>query len=290
MALVRRIESAPERSDWAAFEVETTHAISRKPLADLFAARGLVRVRLGRDDEALADFEQALRLAGDRHEWRRRRLDLFEKRGLWAELAADLDFIVALEPENLALRERRAKARIRCGEFSRAADDLALLIKRDPENDEFRLLRARAFNDAGQREQALADVTHVIAKRPSAELYALRGEFHWREKWIERATTDFEKAIELDGKHAGALAGLAEILLRTDAKQAAELAGRAAEAAPAMARAWFLRGYARLVIKDRDGAVGDFEKAWTLDESLKDVGTQLLSVPYARLVKELQDP
>jgi tetratricopeptide (TPR) repeat protein len=289
MAVVKKVDAAlaaPDGVDWAALEKECTQAVEKNAKPDFLAARGSVRAKLGRDDEAMADFEAALRLAADRHEWRRRRLDLLERRKMWAELSLDLDYLVGLDEKDLALRLKRAKARLAGGEWARAVEDYRLLVEAQPDNEELRFARAKAAVEAGDRELAVADVSNILAKKPSADLYAHRGEIQWRFKIKAKAREDFEKGLELDPKNVRCLIGLIEVVVKEEPPKAVELATRAIEIDEKSTGAWYLRGLARLYLKDRENGTKDLEKAVSLDPTIKEIVTSLLAATYEDLMKD----
>jgi len=272
----------------ADLEKELTEAITRKADADLLAARGSLRERMGRGDEALADYAQAIQLAADRLELRRRRMALLEKHQRWNELSLDLDYFVAADEKDLALRLKRARARVHIQDFAHAIEDFTVLIDASPEDDPLRMERARCASEVGQRELAVGDVTHVLLKAPSAELYATLGGYEWRERRFEETRQYYEKGLKLDAKNFSCLCGMAEILPRREPKVAFELADLAVTVNPKSARALFLRGQARLFLLDRNAAADDLLKAMDMDPSLKDQGMVLLDTPVEQLLKDRQ--
>ncbi len=286
--LVQKVEAAlVSGAVWADLDGELTEALQLKADADLLAARGSVRERMGRSNEALADYADAIRLAADRVELRRRRMALLEKQRQWGELSLDLDYIVAVDADP-ALRLKRAQVRARIEDFAHAVEDYTVLIEASPEDDALRMERARCAIEVGLRELAVGDLTHVLLKAPSADLYAMLGACEWRERRVAKTREYYEKGLKLDAKNFACLCGMAEVLARRDPKLAFEHADRAVALDPRSARALFLRGEARIFLLDRDAAVEDLLKAMDLDPSLKDPGTVLLNTSVEQLLKNRQ--
>ncbi len=274
-----------ERGDFAAAEGRLTALIQQQPSVDLHALRATVRERLGRDDDALDDLTRALTLGADRIDLRRRRVPMLEKRAMWAELALDLDCIVAEDPA-AGLRLKRAQAKARIGDHAGAVRDYDALIEKEPENDALRLDRARSILEVGDWERSIADVTHVLLKQPTAAMYGHRGHVYWRVRLEEKAVADFRKGLELDAGEPRCLVGMAEIVLKREPARCVEFATRAIAADGGAANSWFLRGMARLLLGEREKAAGDFAKAAEIDPSLKERGAQLMTVPRDQLLQE----
>lgn len=106
--------------------------------------------------------------------------------------------------------------------------------------------RAAANRDRNEFDRALADLDKLVALRPEyAGGYLARGEALYRAKAHDRALADMDRGLELaDPSGTGKGASLA--------------------------RRYFIRGNIRLVKKDADGAMADYEHALAIDPSSLD--------------------
>jgi tetratricopeptide (TPR) repeat protein len=287
-AAVKKVDAslASGQGDWAALEKELAEFIAKKPSADLHSLRGRVLEKLGREDEALAEHSKAIALASDRHELRKHRLGLLERRKAWGEITTDLDFLIAGEESSLELRRARAKARMELALFAEAAQDLTVLLNADPENAELRLARATCSHECTNRELAVADITHVIRAKPSADLYARRALFQRHSAWFDKARDDYQAGLALDANHLDCLIGLAALKILKATKDALALAERAVAAHPKSAHAWFLRGQAKYLLGHRNEAIDDLDKSVELDGGLREQVIALKSTTVEQILKE----
>jgi tetratricopeptide (TPR) repeat protein len=288
-AVLKRARAAlgAGNGSWADLDRELTAAIERaRPDPELHATRADVRERMGREDEAYADYKRAVDLASDRPEFRRRRLRLTEKFGSTGEVATELEFIVAAWPDDLDLRLRKARALARDGRHQDALADFSLVLDKRPDDDPLWLERAACAIEAKDRERAVADITHLIARKPTADLYALRGDYQARFSFFIEAEADFRRGLEHDDSHPSALVGLTRIRIHTGrSDEALPLAERLIEVKPS-GLAYLLRGEAYVHLQRWEDpycpdprtelARRDLAKAVELDPSLADVAKDLL--------------
>ena len=159
--------------------------LSAAERAKLLDARGIALARKGELDRAIADFDQALRLA----------------------------------PDHAQAYSDRGQALARKGEFDRAIADYdgALEIGRLTREEQARVHASRglAYRSKGELDRAIADYDVALALDPgNAAAYNNRGTALARKGDLEGARRDYRKALELDPNLAQARSNLAALEAR----------------------------------------------------------------------------
>jgi tetratricopeptide (TPR) repeat protein len=129
--------------------------------------RGLARAALDKNDDAIADFREALRrdprLAGN---GRLELGDALVQAGRPGEAVEEYTQALTLAPDTLSLYLRRGDAHARAGHSSEAEADFARALELDPGSAEALALRALARAQAGRRAEAEADASAARAIDP----------------------------------------------------------------------------------------------------------------------------
>jgi tetratricopeptide (TPR) repeat protein len=173
--------------------------LERSPTAEAFEHRGNARFALGRNDEAIKDFDEALRLQP-------KTASIYIHRGIAQQHAgrtelALTDYTEALKliPDDQAALIRRGKLLIDLEQFEAATVDIDHLLKVNPNSPEGHNLRGIVLQVDGHFADALVEFDQAIEKYPRyAEAYSNRGYVHKQMDNFEAAVQDYEKAIELD--------------------------------------------------------------------------------------------
>ncbi|MGJ5067642.1 tetratricopeptide repeat protein [Bradyrhizobium oligotrophicum] len=120
---------------------------------------------------------------------------------------ADLDEAIRLAPRNADLYRYRARDLVRMGRFDRALGDYERAIRLDPNNPMLFHDRGLAFQRKGDLDEALVDLDHAVRMGfNDAATYSDRGAV-WLEKGrYDRALADFNQALKLDPESAVAAA------------------------------------------------------------------------------------
>jgi serine/threonine-protein kinase len=202
--------------------------------AQVYFDRGLEKLQAGNWKDALADFDQAIRLRPDVSIGYRFRAYAHADAGNVARALSDLDQAIRLKPDDvqcyydrgqhlfrqkqydealadctkglgldgaradlLGLRGRIHAAR---GDSERAQADFAKAIEIDPEGAaDYLTWRGDLLMELEQTERALADYNGAIARDPdNPHVYSQRARAHWALRSLDDALADFSKAIELD--------------------------------------------------------------------------------------------
>ncbi|WP_316225171.1 tetratricopeptide repeat protein [Bradyrhizobium sp. SZCCHNS3052] len=136
---------------------------------------------------------------------------------------ADFDEAIRLAPRNADLYHYRAKDLVRMGRFDRALGDYERAIRLDPHNPMLFHDRGLAFQRKGDLDEALVDLDHAVRMGFSdAATYSDRGTVWLAKGHYDRALADFNQALKLDPELAVAAARRDEALAR---KRDQQLAG-----------------------------------------------------------------
>ncbi|WP_229402239.1 tetratricopeptide repeat protein [Micromonospora okii] len=132
-------------------------------------------------------------------------------------------------PQDLArLRHNRAQVHLALGDPARALADLDAVIAHDPDNCEYYVDRAALHRAAGRRRAAIRDLDAAIRLGPHLpEAYYNRATLQQERGRAERARADLERALAVDPGHLDARIALVNLHLRRGALDAAEAGARA---------------------------------------------------------------
>jgi len=164
--------------------------------AQVLAESGRIKAHHRRFAEAVADYDQALRLNKNNADVLKAHAECLLKLARWADALRDYDELLSLgagvKPEMLA---RRAMARLKSEPPDKAGAlaDLTLALAREPGNAAYRAQRGQLYLGLEQYLGAVADFDEVLARERSAHALLGRG--------LARASL---------GDHAGAAADAEE--------------------------------------------------------------------------------
>ncbi len=162
-----------QMSDYPAAIVGFTEAIERGAAQQhvSYYSRGVARCRLGRFEEAAADFREAMRLEPKLEaETADGRLELglaLLRGGRPADAVPELTRAAELEPERLAILLRLAEAHLACGDHQTAAADYTTALRIDPACAEALAGRSVLHKTQGRLAESVADVRAALEIEPS---------------------------------------------------------------------------------------------------------------------------
>jgi tetratricopeptide (TPR) repeat protein len=209
---------------------------------EFFAARAALFRQIGRDAEAIRDYDRAL--------------ELRRENGGPAGEAAALHF-------------HRGLLLAKAGRVPDAERDFAEAVRHLPAYVEAWLERARCLRQLGRAEEAERSVDEARRQNPAAaDAFYNEGVRILNLGRAREAEQHFEFAILLDPAHARAHVALGRVLLETRRfGPAAEAFGRAIAARPGDAELYYHRGNALVALPDLARAFADFSRAVELDPS-----------------------
>ncbi|HOB01275.1 MAG TPA: tetratricopeptide repeat protein [Casimicrobium huifangae] len=160
---------------WTAGQLELAHerldrviAISPQPVADAHYHRALALAALGRDADAIADYQAALRLKPGFAAAHNNLGVLLRRAGELA--AADASFAAALQidPAHVDARYNRALTAFQRGDLALAQTLLRECIKRAPDHDGARATLVDVLTDLGERAEALTLARASVKRLPTS--------------------------------------------------------------------------------------------------------------------------
>ncbi|RYY52158.1 MAG: tetratricopeptide repeat protein, partial [Comamonadaceae bacterium] len=157
----------------AACDESLTGEFNRAVRADLLASRGWISEAENALNEALRDFDAALKAVPNHLAALRGRAHTLSELGRHAEAAALIERAMVLGGRATLLADR-ALLRERAGDIAGARADLDEAITLDPSNSWARGARGRFRQDEGEHEAALADFDAALALEPEVTSYHYR--------------------------------------------------------------------------------------------------------------------
>jgi tetratricopeptide (TPR) repeat protein len=196
-------------------------AIRLQPSADAYAHRGYVFQKQHDLDNALGDFNQALRLDGNNY------LALFLRGLLLGDLGntkaalGDLDAALTQQPDNREAIQARGQVHVlraekleasRKEELEAALKDFEHSIQLDPKDANGHTGRGGVNYLKGDFKEAVEDYTQAVELLPNdPQPLAQRGYAYAGLGEMDKALTDFSAALKINAKDIPALLGRAEI-------------------------------------------------------------------------------
>ena len=165
--------------------------------------RGLRLQGEGQQDQAIADFTEAIRLDPKLVDPYRFRGYSWQLKGEHDKVIADLDEAIRLDPTYAPAYTCRGYSRQMKGDLDRATADFDEAIRLDPGYPLSYANRGSTRQMKGDHDGAIADLSEAIRLNYNvAGSYQIRGN-SWQAKGdLDKALADFEEAIRLDPKNA----------------------------------------------------------------------------------------
>jgi tetratricopeptide (TPR) repeat protein len=228
-----------------------------------FADRGLLLARVRNQyDLAVADFDQALKLAPDNVQILILRGDTSAAQGKFTQALADLDRAVSLAPRDPDAYTHRASAHSRKGATGAALQDYAQALAIDPDNFDALLSRSALYSESGDGKSAIADMDRALAVRPGNPMALYnRGFANYVERHYDAAIADYSAAIAAAPDFGMAYTNrcLNEALAGKDKPATLRDCDEALRLIPARADVRETRGFVHLAYGDNDDAVADYD-------------------------------
>jgi tetratricopeptide (TPR) repeat protein len=161
--------------------------------------RGLAFTRKSAFDDAIADFDTALRIDPDDARARNSRGIAFRRKGEYDRAIADYDFALRRNPRDARALNNRGVAYRWKRDYDRSIADTSAAISVDPKYGLAYSNRAVAYRLKLDYRRALADHDNAIRLAPQSGPFVYeRGQTHEAMEDIPRALADYRKAVSLD--------------------------------------------------------------------------------------------
>lgn len=146
-------------------------------------------------------------------------------------------------------------------------DSLSSMIISDPENSNYYYRRALYYYDEEEYSLASDDIQRaLVIDSTVAEYNFVQANIYYDELKIKDAFLSYQKVIEYDSEHEGALLKLSQIeLILRNYDLAIEMVNKALKIDPMNPKAYYLKGLIYLDSKDTSTAVSSFQTAIEVD-------------------------
>ncbi len=237
----------------------------------LWSGRGLARLKLGKRDEAVRDFEYALELLPEHVPalLELGKIKLVDGEDLQTALNCFREACRA-EPENADAHAGMGDVYLERDEADKAVAAYTEALKFAPDTAWILTNRGVAYDSLSRLPQAIADYSRAIELDPNdPQTWMNRGNVYTQRAEYNKAIADYTKGITLDPENADLYTSRADALLGlgdSDSLHAviADCA-KAITLIPDHFFAYTARGYANQELGRLDAAITDFRKATELD-------------------------
>ncbi|MDE2232286.1 MAG: tetratricopeptide repeat protein [Candidatus Omnitrophica bacterium] len=180
-------------------------AVAKSPhRARAYNNLGFAYLKQGQPAQAIADYNQALRIDPTLTDAYVGRGLSYARQGDFSKAIADYNKAVAIEPDADALNNRGIFY-FHQGNLPQAISDLTWAIRLNPDDVKAYYNRGLSFAKQGDLTSAVADYNKAIEIDPrDAQTYYNRGLAFAREKFFAEAVYDFTRAIKIDPGYADA--------------------------------------------------------------------------------------
>jgi len=166
---------------------------------------GLQLESQGRLKEAIAEFDEAIRLDPNLSGAYNNRGIVYARLGQFQQAIKDFDEAIRLNPRDALAYYNRATAYYHLDQFQSVIQDLEEAIRLNPQDAEAYYYRGLSYVNLGQYQQAIQDFNQAILLNPRfTEAYRKRGTTYIRLGQFQQAIQDFDQAISLDPQNAEA--------------------------------------------------------------------------------------
>lgn len=160
--------------------------------------RGRLYLKVGKNNEAIADFNRALALKSDYYLSFGLRGEAYGNLGDYEKAIADYTQAIMLNPDPLPTYLARGIAYGKLSQFGKAIEEFNRLIEKFPKYSEAFYARAKIYREIGSHDRAIADFSKSIRLEPEDPFgyYYRAGEYIHMGQY-KKAVADYGKALEL---------------------------------------------------------------------------------------------
>ena len=256
--------------------------IRRNPKAPMaWINLGLVHDNQGKHDQAILDYNQAIKLNPTEAKGHYNRGSVYLAMRDYKQAIRDLSRAIELKSNYFDAFYNRANAYLAMGDYNRAIHDYSEAIRLNPKLVQAYNNRAGAYANKGQHDLAIRDFSQAIKLDPqNAEAHNNRGLTYLSKGQPDQAFRDYSQAIKLDPSYANAYYNRGTAYLsKGELDQALRDLSRAIELNPNEARPYNNRAIVHSKKAQHTLAIRDFEKAIQLARASGD----------KKLAKDLQE-
>ena len=232
--------------------------------AEEYLARGIEYYNKGNFDQAMSDFNKAIKLkAAYTRAYMYRGLAYVAKNDL-DKAIDDYNKALTLEPKNEEAYYIRGIAYSGKKDIDKAIADYNKAIELNPQYVQAYLNRGFIYIVKGKPEQVLADVNEVMKINPKVPIaYFLRGLVYSNSNNLEQGISDYSKAIELNPNYIEAYFNRALAYAYREKVEQAKID-------PNSPRAYINTGFNDINKDDLDKAIADCNRAIELNSKIPD--------------------
>jgi tetratricopeptide (TPR) repeat protein len=194
---------ATNRGDFTAAETYWTQLLDQLPNeAAIWSNRGNARVSQYKLEAAIADYEQAIKLAPDAPDPYLNRGAALEGMGRWQEAIDDYNHVLQLDPNDPAAYNNRGNAKAGLGQWQEAIADYSKAADLAPDFAFARANYALALYQTGQIEAAIRAMRNLVRKYPQfADMRAALTAALWVKGDRGEAESNWVAAVGLDRRY-----------------------------------------------------------------------------------------
>ena len=222
--LIKEMSELFEAKDWGSLFARAGAFIKKFPEeAEGYFYRGSAKNKLGRDEEAIKDYDKSIELGPHNANIYYNRGVAKNKLGRHEEAIKDYDKAIELDPHNASTYYKRGNTKVQLEDYDGAIKDYDKAIELDPHNASAYNNRGSAKDKLGRHEEAIKDYDKVIELDPEiSAAYNNRGTAKGELGRYEEAIKDYDKAIELNDQEPAYFHNRAMAIGKRAAKESEE--------------------------------------------------------------------
>ena len=201
--LAEKAFKATENGDFERAEEYWTQLIDRFPSNPaVWSNRGNIRVGQNKLDEAIADFNQAIKLAPDAPDPYLNRGTALEGEGRYQEAIADYNRVLEINPEDAMAYNNRGNAEAGEERWEEALADYQKAVDIDPNFAFARANAALTLYQTGKKEESLRAIRNLVRKYPMfPDMRAALTAILWERGKQGEAESNWVAAIGVDNRY-----------------------------------------------------------------------------------------
>ncbi len=202
LRLVERADSACAVAEWPLAESLFLKAMRLEPANPanvlLMSNLGMVRFYQGNDSMALATLDDALRMAPNSTVMIANRARVLTAMGRQSDALADWERVLAIDSTNVDALYFHVLVTIGSGDSIQSEVELRRLERIAPDDSRTDFARATFLTSQGQYAKAVGPLRRVVAANPRAEHYAALSIAHIMSGSLAEAADDIARGLQID--------------------------------------------------------------------------------------------